>query len=93
MFVFFKRLGSRHIYKEINSQKVTTGVDKILCKTDLKHIQILAYKYNTFNDVHFEAFKVRLSTIVVFTISLKACFARDDFLLCNDIDLNRLLSE
>ena len=31
-------------------------IDKILCKTDLKPIQRLKYKYNIFNVVHFQAF-------------------------------------
>ena len=42
--VFFKRLGSRHIHKEIKLPKGTKGVDKILCKTDSQHIQTLAYR-------------------------------------------------
>ena len=32
--VLFKRLGSRHIHKEIKLQKTLNGMDKILCKTD-----------------------------------------------------------
>ena len=32
------------------------GIEKILRKTDLNRIQRLSYKYNTFNDVKFEAF-------------------------------------
>ena len=30
------------------------GSDNILCKTDLEPIQILTYKCDIFNDVHFE---------------------------------------
>ena len=53
--VFFKRLGSRHIHKEIRLQEGMNGIHCILCKTDLNPLWTLANKGNTFNDVHFEA--------------------------------------
>ena len=37
--VHFKRLGSRHIHKEIKLRKIIIGMDRILCKTDLIHIR------------------------------------------------------
>ena len=36
--VFFKCLGSRHIYKEIKLQVGVKGIDNTLCKTDLNLI-------------------------------------------------------
>ena len=33
--VHFKRLGSRHIHKEIKLQKTMNRMDRIVCKTDL----------------------------------------------------------
>ena len=56
---------------------------------DLKHIDRLADKY-TFNDVHFEAFfkSAYAPYVVIFTVSIKECFERGDFLLCNNVDLN-----
>ena len=52
----FKRLGSRNIHKEMKLQKGKKVVENISCKTDLKHIQRLAYNYNIFKDVHFVTF-------------------------------------
>ena len=37
--------------------------------------------------------KVCLCTIVVFSISMSACLKGGDFLLCNDLNIHRLLSE
>ena len=56
IIVHFKRLGSRHIHKEIKLQKSMSGMDRILCKTDLILIRRHTYKCNTFNDVDFQAF-------------------------------------
>ena len=50
--VFFKRLGSRHIDKEIELQEGMKGIDNILCKTNLNLIRGLTY--NTYNEVLFE---------------------------------------
>ena len=47
--VFFKRLGSRHIHKEIKSQEDMNGIDYILCKADVNLIRGLPYKCNAFN--------------------------------------------
>ena len=44
------------MHKEIKLQQAMNGVDRILCKTDLIFIRSHIYKYNTFNDVDFEAF-------------------------------------
>ena len=44
VLVFFKRLGSRHVHKEIELQKAMNGMDKILGKTDLILIRRLTYK-------------------------------------------------
>ena len=33
-----------------------TGIDKVLCKTDLNIIRRLTYKYNTLNDVYLATF-------------------------------------
>ena len=52
----FKRLGSRHIHKEIKLQKALNGMDRILCKTGLILIRRHTYKCNTLSDVDFEAF-------------------------------------
>ena len=52
----FKRLGIRHIHKEIKLQKAVNGMDMILCKTDLIIVRRHTYKCNTFSDVDFEAF-------------------------------------
>ena len=51
--VFFKRIWSQHIHKEIKLQRGMIRMDMILCKTDLKLIQRLTYNYkrNIFNDV------------------------------------------
>ena len=54
--VHFKRLGSRHIHKEIKLQKAMNGMDRILCKTDLILIRRHTFKCNTFIDADFEAF-------------------------------------
>ena len=54
--VHFKRLGSRHIHKEIKLQKAMNGMDRILCITDLILIQRHTYKSNALSDVDFEAF-------------------------------------
>ena len=55
--VFFKHLGSRHVYKEIKLQEGMNKIENMLCKTDLNLLRRMAYKCNTFNDipVHFEA--------------------------------------
>ena len=53
--VFFKRLGSRHIHKEIKLQEGLKVIDYILCKTGLNVLRIQAYNCNNFNDVLFEA--------------------------------------
>ena len=53
--VFFKRLGSRHIHKEIEFQEDINGIDHIICKRDLNPIRRLIYKGYTFNDEHFGA--------------------------------------
>ena len=37
----FKRLGSRHIHKELKLHKAMNGMDRILCKTD----QILIWRH------------------------------------------------
>ena len=42
-------------YKEIKIQESMNGINYILLITDLNFIRSLAYKGNTFNDVHFEA--------------------------------------
>ena len=60
----------------------------ILCKADRKFIQRLANKRNIVNDVQFEAFLSPSMSCVVFAISIKTCFERGDFLLCNDLDLH-----
>ena len=65
------------------------GMDGILCKTDLILIRRHTYKRNTFSDVDFEA----LCTFVVFTISIKECFERGGFILCDDLDLIWFLPE
>ena len=68
----FKRLGSRHIHKEIKLRKGMNEIDKIICKKDLKRLTC-----NTFNDVDFEAyFKSAFEPLCLFTISIKACFER-----------------
>ena len=54
--VHFKRLGSRHIHKEIKLQKAMNGMDRVLCKTDQILIRRHTYTFNTFSDVYFEAF-------------------------------------
>ena len=54
--VHFKRLGSRHIHKEIKLQKAMNGMDRVLCKTDLILIQRHSYKCDTFSNEDFEAF-------------------------------------
>ena len=52
--VFFKRLSSHHVYKEIKLQEIMDGIDYILCKTDINLNRRLAYKCNTIKDEHFE---------------------------------------
>ena len=80
--VFFKRLGSQHIDKEIKVQADMNGIDHILFKTDLNLIPRLRYKCNTFSDVHFKAcFKYAYT--VVFTISIKHISKGGSFLLFN----------
>ena len=54
--VYFKRLGSRHINKEIKLEKAMNGRDMILCKTDLILIRGHTYKCTTGSDVDFEEF-------------------------------------
>ena len=54
--VFFKRLGNRHINKEMKLQEGMNWIDNILCKTDLSLIRGLTYKCDTFNNIHFEAY-------------------------------------
>ena len=46
-----KRLGSRHIHKEIKLHKAMNNMDKILCKSD-----VIPIRRDTFSDVDFEAF-------------------------------------
>ena len=53
--VHFKRLGSRHIYKEIEIPYCVFGFNGITCKTGLKHIQTLTHKCNIVKEKHFEA--------------------------------------
>ena len=51
--VHFKRLGSRHIHKEIQSQKAITEWKGFCVKILIpRH----TYKCNTFSDVDFDAF-------------------------------------
>ena len=78
----FKRLGSRHIHKEINLQKSVNGMNRILCKTDLILFRRHAYKCNTFSVVDFEAYPK----------SAYAPLWYSQF-QCNDIDLIWFLSE
>ena len=65
------------------------GIDNILCKTGLNLIRTLTYKCNTFRYVHFE--EVILCTFVLFTISKNCVSKGGDFLLCNDLNLNKLV--
>ena len=51
----FKRLGSRHNYKEIEISSCVFGFNVIICKTCLKHIQTLTHKCNIITEEHFEA--------------------------------------
>ena len=53
--VHFKRLGSRHIHKEIEISQCVFGFIDVICKTDLKHIQTLTHNCNIINEEHFEA--------------------------------------
>ena len=53
--VHFKRLGSRHIHKEIGIPYCVFGFNEIICKTGLKHIQSLTHKCNIIKEEHFEA--------------------------------------
>ena len=53
--VHFKRLSSRHIHKEINIPYCVFGINEIICKTCLKHIQTLTHKCNITKEEHFEA--------------------------------------
>ena len=53
--VHFKRLGSRHIHKEIEIPYCVFGFNEIICKTGLKHIQTLTHKCNIMKEKHFEA--------------------------------------
>ena len=90
MIVFFKRLGSRHIHKEMKIQNGTKGVVNILCKTDLySYIQRLACKYKTFNFVQFETF---LSSPMyhcgIHNFNDNVLRNVGDFFLCDDVGLN-----
>ena len=48
--VHFKRLGSRHIHKEIEIPLYVFGIDEIISKTGLKPIQTLTHKCNIINE-------------------------------------------
>ena len=53
--VHFKRLGSRHIHKEIEIPCCVFGFNVIICRTGLKHIQALTHKCNIIKEEHFKA--------------------------------------
>ena len=53
--VHFKRLGSRHIHKEIELPYCVFGFNEIICKTCLKPIQTLTHKCNIIKEEHFVA--------------------------------------
>ena len=55
VIVHFKRLGSRHIHKEIEIPYCVFGFNEIICKTCLKHIRTLTHKCNIIKEEHFEA--------------------------------------
>ena len=89
--MFFKRLSSRHIHKEIKLLEFMNGFDNILCETDLNLILRLTNKCSTFHNVHFEA--CLMSINVPLWYSIKVCFERGGFLLCSDPYFDGLLSE
>ena len=53
--VHFKRLGSRHIHKEIGIPYCVFEFNEIISKTGLTHIQTLTHKCNIIKEGHFEA--------------------------------------
>ena len=75
--VHFKRLGSRHIHKEIEIPYCVFRFNEIICKTGLKHIsRHLQTSATSSRKNTLKQYEVTLCIFVVYTISQNACIER-----------------
>ena len=92
--VHFKRLGSRHIHKEIELQKTVNGINSILWMTDLILIRRHTYKCNSFSDGDSGAFSKSAYVPLWYSQFQYSVVSKGgDFLFCNELDLIWFLSD
>ena len=76
IIVNFKRLGSRHIHKEIEIPYCVFGFNEIICKTGLNIFRHLHTSATSSRKNTLKQYEVTLCIFVVYIISQNACIER-----------------